>query len=244
MDSGNMQVAVVDEESPATLVRLAIEKGVDVAILEKLVGLVERVTERNAERAMAEALAKFQSECPPIPRKATAEVKKNGVKQYEYHFAAMETIVPIIRPILTKNGLSFVHDTHVTGQHPNQEIRVTCVLQHVDGAMRSATFAGPIDSSGGKNPIQMVASTRSYGRRYSLMDVLGLTSEEDTDGNIPDEDVQKIDDIQFAVLVKLKDEVGADVAKFCKFLGAETLRDIPAARFEEARAALESKRKP
>lgn len=235
------EIAKVDQpDTLMGLVRTAVERGaaIEVEVFERLVALQERVEARNAEMAMARALANFQRDCPPIGRVKTAEVKKNGVKAYEYHFAPLDEIMRVIRPHLTANGLSFVHDAKMTPT----EITVICTLQHTDGAVRTATFSGPTDSSGGKNPIQMVASARSYGRRYTLMDVLGLTTEEDTDGNAPASVGPKVTDEQFNVLVKLKDEVGADVARFCAFLGVETLRDIPAARYEEAKAALEAKR--
>jgi hypothetical protein len=45
-------------------------------------------------------------------------------------------------------------------------------------------------------------------------------------------------------LLALASEVKADVRKYVEFLGVEDIRHIPAARFVEAKGALEQKRKP
>lgn len=234
---GGMELSTANGDV-SSLVRLAIERGVDVEVLERLVALQERVTERNAETAMAQALAAFQHECPPIPRTAVAEVRKNGVKQYEYRFAPLEKIVAVIRPHLRKHGLSYTHDAEVA----DGSVTVICTLQHIEGARRTSKFTGPFDNSGGKNALQAVGSARSYGRRYTLVDVLGLTEEDDTDGADP-EDTEPITKSQAADLASLCDEVKADRAKFLRFMDAESFEAIPASAHARAIRALEDKRK-
>ena len=64
------------------LLQTAIEKEIPVEALEKIVALHERVADREAAKEFASAMALFQSECPPIPKKSTAVVKKDGVVQY------------------------------------------------------------------------------------------------------------------------------------------------------------------
>lgn len=235
-------------ETPAevsSLVALALREKVPVEVLERLVALQERVTQRDAEMAMAQALAKFQQECPSIRRVKTAAVSKNGVKQYEYHFAPLDEVARVIRPFLAKNGLSYTHDRSVTAN----EVEVICTLQHSDGAKRTATFRGPIDTSGGKNPIQQVASAGSYGRRYSLMDVLGLTTEDDDDGHGAGGGGtgQTISESQEADLGALMREVGVDERRFLAWLkksvGVEKLSEIPVERYAEVVQALEQKRR-
>lgn len=228
------------ENDPGSLIALALREQVPVEVLERLVALHERVSERNAEVALANALAAFQAECPAIPRVSTAEVKKNGIKQYEYKFAPLDEIVRVIRPHLTAHGFSYVHDAVVT----NQGVTVTCTLQHVMGAKRVATFSGPIDTSGGKNPIQQVASARSYGRRYSLVDVLGLITEDDDDArSVGERDSGPITAEQLNELVTLIDAADVDTPRFCAFLKVDALKDLPENRFDEAKAALLQKQR-
>lgn len=47
-----------------------------------------------------------------------------------------------------------------------------------------------------------------------------------------------ISEEQRVELAALVDRVGADIARFCKFMKIDNLKSIPAARFEEAKAAL------
>lgn len=53
-----------------------------------------------------------------------------------------------------------------------------------------------------------------------------------------------IDDHQWSHLVGLIEAKQADTVKFCKFMGVQSLKDIPAARFHEAVTALKSKADP
>jgi hypothetical protein len=228
-----------EDQAPSALIQLAIEQKVPVEVLERLVALHERVTERNAEVAMAEALAGFQAECPPVPRTRAAEIVKNGVKQYSYTFAPLDEIVRVIRPHLTKYQLSYVHDARVD----KDRVEITCTLQHAAGAKRTATFEAPIDSSGGKNAIQQVGSARSYGRRYTLMDVLGLTTEDDDDGNGTDADGEapRLSEDQVANLSDLIESTGAKLGTFLRWIEAETLADIPASEYDRAVQALKQR---
>lgn len=230
---------MVGANEASGLVRLAIEQKVPVEVLERLVALQERVTARDAEMAMAQALARFQEACPPVPRIKTAEVKKEGRKQYEYKFAPLDEVVRVIRPHLAAHGLSFTHDGTVTPQG----VEIVCTLQHVAGATRTATFRGPIDASGGKNPIQQVASARSYGRRYTLMDVLGITTQDDDDGHGGGEDIEIINESQAADLRSLMKDVGANEQKYLEYLQVESVDVLPADRYREAVQALEDKRR-
>ena len=229
-----------EPEEMSGLVRLAIQEKVPVEVLERIVALQERVTARNAEMAMAEALSAFQAECPPVPRVGKAVVMKNGMKQYEYRFAPLDEIVRVIRPHLTKHGLSYTHDSAIVGG----EVETACTLQHVEGATRKATFRGPVDNSGGKNPLQGVGSARSYGRRYTLVDVLGLTTEEDDDGfgAASDRNPGTITEEQAADLRALGDEVGQEWGKFLSWAQIERLEDLPAAKLAQATRTLQAKR--
>lgn len=230
-----------ERPDPATMLQSALDSGTDVEDLGKLMDLYERWENRQAERALNRALAAFQAECPAIPRTGTAEVKKSGTVQYEYHFAPLDKIIEVIRPHLQAHGLSYTHDSRITEQGG---VEMTCTLMHVDGATKTATFRGPLDKSGGKNAIQEVASARSYGRRYSLVDVLGLATEDDDDGHgTGHTDSGELVTEQQASEIKagLK-ETDADVARFLAHFGIEAVDQLPRARYGDASAIIEQKR--
>lgn len=243
-----MEVATVGESTPLvrqedapqglTLIERALDRGVDMETIERLVALQERKEARDAERAMAEALAAFQAQCPAVRRVATADVRKNGQKVYDYGFAPYDEIIRVIRQPLADNGLSYTHDTKMEGN----TLTVTCTLQHTAGAKRTATFTGPFDNSGGKNPLQGIGSTRSYGKRYTLTDVLGLATEEDDDGvGSHGRDEPPVNADQLKRLNALADEAGADKAAFCKLMGVESMAAIPATQYNLAQLTLKKK---
>lgn len=230
-------VAVPADESVSSLVRLAIERGVDVGILERLVALQERVAERDARAAFFEALAGFQDECPEIPKSSKAEIATKSGARYSYTYAPLEAITRAIRPALRKHGLSYSWDV----EQGDGALIVICILRHVEGHQERASFPVPIDAGARMSPAQANGAALTYGRRQSLVAVLGLTTADDTDAGTPVDDT-KITDAQVADLTALCDEVGADRTKFLRFMGVDAFEGIRALDYKRAVEALERKR--
>lgn len=244
--------AVARVEGPTEvsgLVALAIEKGVDVEVLERLVALQERVTERNARAAFFEALAAFQEEAPQIHKSRTAKiVSKRTGSQFSYSYAPLEDIARKIRPVLRKQGLSYHWD--VPGVADGVML-VCCILRHVEGHEERSTFPVPVDAGSERmSAAQANGAALTYGKRQSLVAVLGLTTaDEDVDGAAP-ESAEAITESQAADLRALMREVKADEPKFLGWLSkalkteVRSVEEIPAARYREAITALEQKRRP
>jgi len=120
------------------------------------------------------ALARFQKECPAIPKGRTATIPgKDGRAGYSYKYAALEDIASAIREPLAAAGLSWWQDVASDGQW----VSVTTHVAHVGGAMFSTK---PFALGAGSTP-QSAGSAASYGRRYSLSGALGIVTEEDDD---------------------------------------------------------------
>lgn len=223
------------------LVALAIEQKVSVDVLERLVALQERVTDRNAETAMNDAIRKFQEECPQIVKGSTAKIATKSGGSFAYKYADLSEIAQVIRPILAKHGLSYTWDA----ESSEKNVSVTCILRHVEGAQRTAKFSGPSTSNSGASDIQKVGAAVTYARRQSLVQVLGLVmADEDVDGaRVMDSDETLTFD-QVANLQSLIDELGDKLNRpaFLKYFNADALGSIPAARYAEAVEALERKR--
>ncbi len=175
-------LAIPVPDEPMSLVRLAIERNVDVEVLERLVALQEHVLERNAKSAFIAALARFQEECPILIKSGNVDFGSKGGR-VNYQFAPLEDIVHAIRPVLGRNGLSFSHDSEML----EGNIRVICTIRHIDGHSEQATFTCPMAgiTSSGMNSAQQAGSAITYGRRYSLIQALGLVTEADTDAHVP-----------------------------------------------------------
>jgi hypothetical protein len=83
---------------------------------------------------------------------------------------------------LQREGFSLSFDT-APRQGEGGGIIITGTLSHVGGHKRTASIPLALDSSGGKNNIQGMGSTFSYGKRYCATALLNIITEgEDDDG--------------------------------------------------------------
>lgn len=174
------QVLEISASQPMRLMEIAIGKGADLASLEKLMDLQERWEAGLAKKEFFSALSSFQSDIPVIPKNGKASFDhKNGGGSTEYTYALLDDICQAIRPILTNHGLSYRFEQKTE----DQKTTVYCIISHASGHQERTLMSGFPDQSGKKNPIQQLASTVSYLRRYTLTGALGITSSDiDDDG--------------------------------------------------------------
>ncbi|MGY2052370.1 ERF family protein [Methylobacterium sp. JK268] len=241
MSSSPNAVAMRDEsQAPAVagettavlslIERAARDPNFDVAKMQQLLDMQERVIARNARAAFASAFAGMQQDLPVIPERGRGD---KGMK-----YALWEDVNDAIKPVLARHGFGI---SFKTGRTPDR-VTVTAILMHRDGHSEETTLELPVDTSGSKNAVQAVGSSTSYGKRYTAAALLNLTSRgEDDDGKSAGLG-PRITEEQHAALQGLAQEVGADLPRFLKHIGVPSLADIPATRFEEAKRALEAKR--
>ena len=125
--------------------------------------------------SIAKALATFQGE---------VQNPKNSADNpyFNSKYAPLSDILNLARPLLAKNGLSISQFT--SGKL--DEIYIETVLLHESGEwLRSDPLILPGEQSikgGGKTlSVQGAGSAITYGRRYCLSAILGLSSEDDDD---------------------------------------------------------------
>lgn len=83
----------------------------------------------------------------------------------------------------------------------------------------------------------------SYATKYAMLKLFSIETGEDDEGRTePYGGIEKISDSQLADLNALIEDVGANRAKFLKYLKLEKLDDLPARAFKSAVADLEAKR--
>lgn len=234
------------EPSVASLIQLVIGKlegesaGGAVAAIEKLVALYERVEERRAAGAFAVAMATFQDRCPLIPKNRRAEVKKAGVRIYGYSYAELPEIIKIVKPLLTELKISYSWDSQPEAGDKAQ-MKYTCTLRHANGHSVSSSFTSPVDSKADLSGSQRSGAALTYGMRQSMIQVLGLTAcmPDDTDGiSAPPQTISKQQQLDLQTMIA---DVGADLPRFLKFMGAGRLEDIHQSDLHRAFAALEEK---
>lgn len=175
--------------TPNDLIAQAIEKGLDVAALERLMNLKERYDADLAHKAFLEAFTDFQSNTPDLRKTKAVGFDGKGGGATNYKFAPLADIARQIGPVLKKCGLSYRWEIDDNAT----ELKVTCIVSHIAGHSERTTMRSGPDTSGSKSAIQGRGSAVEYLKRYTLVGALGLTTaDEDMDGRLPDQDIDKL----------------------------------------------------
>lgn len=138
----------------------------------------------DAHKSLAEALAAFQGETPSFKKTKTAKVRgktRDGTPfEYEYHYADLGDILPIVGPLLAKHGLSWSSKPLVT----DAGFVLAYVLRHTSGDEDAGEI--PLGVPQGCKP-QELGSAITYMRRYALTAQLNVATEEDDDAQAAQE---------------------------------------------------------
>lgn len=239
---GAAQLPAVAEESAnmmALITRAATDPAVNVDKMRALLDFKRELQKDQAELAFNQAFAKLMLKLPRIKKDGSVEypVDKNrpdGPKRKAFDFATYEGIDEVIRPLLQEYGfyLSFTSEPR---QGDGGGAVVVGTLSHVEGHSRTAKIGLALDASGGKNNIQGMGSTFSYGKRYTTCALLNIVTEgQDDDGvqggmrYVTEETAKQIE--------RLIADTKTVELDFChQFFGVTEVRNIP---FDAGTAAL------
>lgn len=119
--------------------------------------------------SLAKALAQFQGEIKNPNNTADNPFFKSK-------YAPLSDILNLVRPILSKHGLSIVQAPTGDGEH----IIIYTTLLHSSGEFMEFP---PLTLRTDKATAQGAGSAITYGRRYAISAILGISSEDDDDGN-------------------------------------------------------------
>lgn len=227
VDSNELATVSENTAMVSMFERMASDPNVDVDKLERLMLMRERAIERGAKTDYDAAMADMQPELPVIAERGDASGR--------YTYAKWEDINTQIKPVLMKYGFALTFRTDFT-----DGIGVTGVLSHRSGHREETSIKLPADPSGNKNAVQAVASSVSYGKRYTASALLNLTSHgEDDDAYAAV--IETITDAQEIQINDMLEATGADKAKFLKWLKIEKVSAIPAKSFDSVMATLRQK---
>lgn len=120
----------------------------------------------------AKALIEVQSEIKTMSK---------NKKGYGYTYTDLDTIISNIKPILHKHGIGFMQIVK-TLENGHDVIETT--VFHSSGESLTSFVKLPCVSGKGMNEAQVIGSAITYMRRYSLCAIFGISSDEDTDGNV------------------------------------------------------------
>lgn len=223
--SERREVATTESTSLLQVIeRAARDPSVDIERMERLLAMHERLVAGQARAAYAGALARLQPKLPIIQERGEILNKTGGVQS---RYALWEDIVGVITPILASEG--FALSFRIGNQE--QRIQVTGVLTHAAGHSEQTPLDLPADVSGNKNAVQAIASSVSYGKRYTAGALLNLRM-----GAI-DDDGQgatmgpKLSAEQCEQVERRLKEANVDRAGFLEFWQVEEIWAIPACNF-------------
>jgi hypothetical protein len=133
------------------------------------------MTKSESISHLATALAKAQAEMPVAVFDATNPFLKSK-------YASLGSVIQASRPILAKHKLSLVQFPVSDGTNV---VGVESILMHESGEFVSERIVIPLTEEKGKTKVQCAGSTLTYLRRYSWAAILGMYSDEDSDGSSP-----------------------------------------------------------
>lgn len=166
------------DSSVSMFERMARDPSVDVDKLERLMAMQERIMAINRKAAFDAAFAQMQPEIPTIDEHGRIEVSG----KLRSTFAPLEDIHAVVKPICAKHGFAIRHRT----EWPDDKkgvIRIVGILSHKHGHSEETIFEAPADKSDFRSDIQSMGSTVSYGRRYTTLDLLNISTKRlDNDG--------------------------------------------------------------
>ena len=199
------------EPSIVSLLEGVIKQGVtteNVAALDKLCGLYERMEAKKAEREFNAAFANLQSAMPQI--EATKPVpNKDGT--IRYRFAPFEEIMDKVQPVLTENGFSVSFNT----KFHEGRISAICTLRHISGHQQQNEFAVRIGGGPpGSTETQADGAAKTYAKRGALSDALNIVVDHDDDARMVGKPISQ--DAAGELRQRVR-EVGADEDAFLRF---------------------------
>lgn len=162
-----------DNSIMAVISRAAADPTCDIEKMERLMAMHERMQDKAAEAAFNAAMAQMQCEFPTVAHGALNE-------HTDKTYATLDDINVMIKPIMQAHGFAISFKV----EHVGEGVNVTGILMHRDGHREQTTMLLPVDIGKGRNAVQAVGSSTTYGKRYVMCALLNITTGEarDDDG--------------------------------------------------------------
>ena len=234
---------------------VALAPNLDTDKLNALLGMQERVMDRQARQAFDDAFARMSPHLPTIDRKGKIEVRakdqrtgdRTGNVTQSTPYPKWEDVREAVVPVLTRYGFAI---RFKTGKTPEGLVKVIGILSG-HGWREESDVDLQHDSSGSKNNVQAVASSVSYGKRIVAGALLNFVSRgEDDDGNAAGRprvvgEPFTADEVEAIVAAAIAAELPGE--RLLKHMNekrpkghpeAQDIADLPQSRYDETVAAV------
>jgi hypothetical protein len=217
--------------------RAASDPNVDIAKMQALLEMQERVMRQRAEIEFNEALQRVQEQTPRIVKGREIIVKG----QLRSRYAALEDIDDVMRPILLREGFSTSYDTTPAGKD-GKDTTIILTVKHRLGHKSTHSLTLPFDRSEFRSDVQSAASTVSFGKRQLFCMAFNvITVGVDFDGA---KNIEAIDERQVNTILDMiaaAEMSPESQSKFLAFMSVKALGDIRRCDYDKAITALRTK---
>lgn len=216
------------EPSIGQMMHIALEKGISPDSIKALCDAYVQMEDRKNAREFAEAMAEFQRICPPVPKTARRVITKGVSVPY----APLVAIQRHIAPFLNQVGLSYSF-----GQTEDKgRVTVTCEVRHNNGHSVKYPYTAVASSASGATPDVLTSMATTTAMRRAI--ALAFSFVIDDPENIEPLAHDALAPEQVAEMKQALSVSGADVPKFLKFAGAESIESITQDRFDSLMEAI------
>lgn len=232
------QLTVQGEPDPPSLlnfIALAVhDPQIDVTKLQALLDMQKQVVADEAKRVFQVALHSAQREMPRVSKLGTIDTGKGIMK-----FARWQDVDTVLRPVMERHGFAL---SFTSAPREGGGAMVKATLQHLLGHEMTAEMSLPLDTGPGRNNLQALGSTLSYGKRYLAEMLFNIVrADEDNDG-AGHTGAFYLTDAEIGELNGLMKETKTDPKRFEAFVGMP-LDKVEGKRFIELKTLLQAKRK-
>jgi hypothetical protein len=199
-----------------------------------------------------QAIAEVQGELATV---GIAKTRRN-TQGSGYNFRGIDDVYAALSPLLAKHKLVVVPrvtSREVVERQSKSGGALFYVTVHsefdfvsaIDGTIHTAATFGEAMDSGDK----ATNKAMSAAYKYAAFMTFAIPTEGDNDADSQTHEVAvrssgaSISDEQFRNLQAAVDRTGADLSRFCAYFQVPSLKDVPAARYQDALNALEAKAK-
>ena len=160
-------------------------------------------------------------------------LKDSENSHFRSKYADLGNVMDACMPALNKHGIAVIQPT---GENETGRFVKTILIHSESGD----TLECEVPLILQKNDMQGYGSAVTYARRYGLMTMAGIAPEDD-DGNAAAKAAQTVSPDQFIKLRYLAAEAGIDESTVCSKVGAQSLEQFPAQKYDAVIKGLEAK---
>jgi hypothetical protein len=228
----------VRDNSPAEMIRLALEGKGDLSQLRELLTLQREHEANEARKLFALSFANAQA-------KIEAVLKTKNNPQTHSKYADLGDVIESAKPVYTAEGFSIIFyesDTPLA-----EHVRICADVLHKSGHKETYHYDTPLDGTGLKGNANMTkihgkASSVAYARRYLMCMIWNIPTADD-DGNTAGKPQEVISKDQINFILDALIELNMPITGFLNVIGIESIEVMPVTLFKKAELLIETKRK-